>query len=175
MTDAVLLRLATDADTPALIDLKWAMNLAEHATFPAGSRVAPMLDLDRAAAARAVNERRAQMAEDGGGCWVAECDGAVVGSAYWTPMTLQPAFRRDAARVGLIGGVVVAEAFRGRGLGKLLMARVEREIAAAGLQYAFLEVVASNAPALALYGALGFEGFETAMLKPLGAPAEKGS
>jgi len=82
-------------------------------------------------------------------------------------MTVQPAFRRDIARVGLIGGVVVAEAFRRHGVGKLLMARMEREIAAA-LTHAFLEVVSSNAPALQLYRTRGFEDFEIAMLKHLG-------
>lgn len=164
----ILLRLATDADRDALIDLKWAMNLAELATFPADSRIAPMLDPGRDAAARAVSERLAQMAQDGGAWWVATCDGAVIGSAYWTPMTLQPAFRRDVAHVGLIGGVVVAEAFRGRGVGKLLMARVEHEIAAAGLTHAFLEVVSSNTTALTLYRTRGFQDFEIAMLKPLG-------
>jgi len=64
--DAIVLRLAADADRDALVDLKWAMNLAEHATFADGSSVAPMLDPGREAAVRAVNERLAQMAEDGG-------------------------------------------------------------------------------------------------------------
>jgi ribosomal protein S18 acetylase RimI-like enzyme len=163
----ILLRPATDADTEALIDLKWEMNRVELASLPAGSRIAPMLDPSREGAARAVTARQAALARDGGAWWVATRDGAVIGSAFWTPTTMNPAFRETHARVALIGGVVVAEAARGQGIAKQLLARLETEIVAAGLTHAFLEVVASNTPALHLYRAIGYEDFEITMLKAL--------
>jgi GNAT superfamily N-acetyltransferase len=162
----ITLRPATAADTETLVDLKWVMNREEHASV-AGSVVAPMLDLSRAAAARAVTARLQALARDGGAWWVAEQDGAVLGCAFWTPTTMNPVFHEASARVGLIGGVVVAEGARGRGIAKRLLAKVEAEIVAAGMRHAFLEVVSANTPALSLYTSLGYEDFETTMLKKL--------
>jgi ribosomal protein S18 acetylase RimI-like enzyme len=59
--------------------------------------------------------------------------------------------------VGFLGGIAVAAAHRGRGLGTALTATVTRHLAAAYGQVA-LGVMAENVRALALYRRLGFTG-----------------
>ncbi len=53
--------------------------------------------------------------------------------------------------------VAVAPAARGRGLGRTLLAELERRASAAGAHHVMLEVRADNAPARALYAAAGFD------------------
>jgi ribosomal protein S18 acetylase RimI-like enzyme len=53
--------------------------------------------------------------------------------------------------------ICVDESQRGRGIGKALTAQLLAEAKAAGARYAWLSVVADNAPALAVYSRLGFE------------------
>ena len=52
--------------------------------------------------------------------------------------------------------LVVAPEQQGRGLGKTLLNRFETEALCRGASTAFLEVAATNAPALALYGTAGW-------------------
>jgi ribosomal protein S18 acetylase RimI-like enzyme len=105
---------------------------------------------------------------------------------YFTPLTLDEASFRfmvttfdddlDASRVllvdgepagicklairgerGWIGGLGVAAAHRGKGLGEALMREVIDVARARGLRELWLEVLTPNAPAIALYRKLGFE------------------
>ena len=105
---------------------------------------------------------------------------------YFTPLTLDEAGFRfmvttcdddlDASRVllvdgepagicklgirrdrGWIGGLGVAAAHRGKGLGEALMREVIDVARARGLRELWLEVLTPNAPAFALYRKLGFE------------------
>ena len=79
--------------------------------------------------------------------------------------------------------VVVAEPFRGRGLSKLMFAKVEEHAIAIGCCKITLEVLQHNEVAKNLYSKLGFAAYEldpalgTAMFwqKLLGANSEKGS
>jgi [ribosomal protein S18]-alanine N-acetyltransferase len=57
---------------------------------------------------------------------------------------------------GHILDVAVSLAYRGLGIGRLLVERVLRDCRDAGADFVSLEVRPSNAGALALYGALGF-------------------
>jgi ribosomal-protein-alanine N-acetyltransferase len=52
--------------------------------------------------------------------------------------------------------VAVPEALRGRGLGRLLLERFLSDLDGRGADVCFLEVRASNAPAIALYRSVGF-------------------
>lgn len=82
---------------------------------------------------------------------VAEADGRVVGSAYLKP--------NQAGRGSHVAnaGFVVAAAGRGRGVGRALGEYVLRAAAAAGYRAVqFNYVVSTNAPAVALWQALGF-------------------
>ena len=53
--------------------------------------------------------------------------------------------------------IVVAEAYRGQGLGKALLSESLATLKAKGIDTVYLEVRVSNAPARALYTGLGFE------------------
>ncbi len=58
---------------------------------------------------------------------------------------------------GEIANVAVSPEYRGQGLGKRLMDWLEERAKNEGVEKLFLEVRVSNAPALALYKARGFE------------------
>lgn len=164
------LRLAVETDTPALIDLKLAMNRAEFDQYPEHSPVRAMLDQTREAAAAGVGAYWGWIKDAGGEYWVAERDGAVIGSILWTPFEASAAFAPAAKKMALIAGVVVDESARGQGLGAALMRHVEERIRAAGIAVAFLEVTHGNAAAQALYAKSGYAALEIAMVKRLDGP-----
>ena len=80
--------------------------------------------------------------------WIAELDGAVVGTLIWLS-------RKD-SRAGRIYSVVVAPEARGRRFAQRLVAAMESEAAAEGRSMATLEVRADNHAARALYRKLGY-------------------
>lgn len=63
---------------------------------------------------------------------------------------------RMAADEAEILSIAVARSARGRGLGGRLLRRNLQRLVAFGVHHVFLEVDAANAPALALYGRIGF-------------------
>jgi ribosomal-protein-alanine N-acetyltransferase len=77
---------------------------------------------------------------------VAEKDGHVVGSAGMM----------DICNEGNIDNVVVAESFRGQGIGRKLMEELLRVGEERGIEAFTLEVRVSNAPAIHIYEQLGF-------------------
>lgn len=79
--------------------------------------------------------------------YVAEDNGKIVGCCGV----------RNMAGEGEITNVVVAKAFRRRGIGRKLMEYMLNEAAAAGIGACTLEVRVSNAPAIHLYESLGFQ------------------
>ena len=56
-----------------------------------------------------------------------------------------------------VGTVAVVPAFRGKGLGKVLMTEIENRCKEKGAEVLFLEVRVSNEPAIRLYSGRGFE------------------
>jgi ribosomal-protein-alanine N-acetyltransferase len=64
---------------------------------------------------------------------------------------------RSAADEGEILNVAVAEAWRGRGAGHILVEAMLRHLAGRGAARVYLEVRASNAAAIGLYASLAFE------------------
>jgi ribosomal protein S18 acetylase RimI-like enzyme len=99
----------------------------------------------------------------GGGlrAWVAEDDGRVVGFIL-TRTLLPKECRPPSPPAGAEGEVeilnlAVAEETRRRGVARALVETALRQGVASGAALAFLEVRASNAPACALYAALGFQ------------------
>uniref|UniRef100_UPI004056BC8C ribosomal protein S18-alanine N-acetyltransferase n=1 Tax=Acetatifactor sp. TaxID=1872090 RepID=UPI004056BC8C len=77
---------------------------------------------------------------------VAEADGEVVGSCGMT----------NICNEGNIDNVVVAEAFRGRGIAQMLLRELITLGEAEGVEAFTLEVRVSNAPAIHVYEKLGF-------------------
>jgi ribosomal protein S18 acetylase RimI-like enzyme len=163
----VVFRHATRADHEALVDLKHAINTAEHAAYPTTTAIPGLLDLSREAAAGGVASYWASIGANGGAYLVGELDGEIVCGGCWygeaAAVSTLPQFRRQAN----IGGIVVRPTARGLGLGRLVMEELETLIRAVGIQHVRLTVVPGNAPAEKLYYGLGFEDFETTMIKTL--------
>jgi GNAT superfamily N-acetyltransferase len=164
---SLVIRAAEDADHEALVDLKWQINKAEFAATPEESPARLMLDLSREAAVAGVEEYKSYLNESGGDWFVAELDGHVVGSTLWVPLAARAAFKPEYRRWGLVMGVAVAQAARGRGIGQALMQAAEQAMKAAGCSHGFLEVTADNMAATRLYQGCGYRALEVSMLKAL--------
>jgi ribosomal protein S18 acetylase RimI-like enzyme len=167
MASQVVFRLATLADTEALISLKHEINLAEHAVYPPTTAIPALLDLSRAAAAAGVEDYWSCIEAYGGAYLVGEQGGKIVCGGCWYGETAAVSTLPDCRRQAGIGGIVVLPAARGLGLGRLIMVELELLIRAQGIRYVRLTVVPGNGPAESLYHSLGFEDFETTMIKAL--------
>ena len=75
--------------------------------------------------------------------------------------------RADLRRHGYVSDLVVDEAWRGQGVGRLLIGEAERLTREKGLKRLVIGVMAGNAAAERLYGELGFSVYAKAMMKPL--------
>ena len=99
--------------------------------------------------------------------WVVRLDQTAFGAAWKAPaaheaLWLVPrlAFARwaciPAAGEAELLRIAVDPAHRGQGLGRRLLEACQEDLAAAGMAHLFLEVRASNAPAIRLYGDCGW-------------------
>lgn len=163
----VTFRLATRADTDALIDLKLEINKAEYAAYSADTCIPAFLDLSREAAALGVQDYWDVIEGNGGAFLVGELDGQIACAGCWygetAAVSTLPQFRRQAG----IGSIIVSPAARGLGLGRTIMEQLEILIRAQGIKHVRLIVVPGNTAAESLYHSLGFEDFETVMIKAL--------
>ena len=75
--------------------------------------------------------------------------------------------RDDVRRHGYVSDLVVDEAWRGKGIGRLLIGEAERLTREKGLKRLVIGVMAGNDGAERLYGELGFSVYAKAMMKPL--------
>jgi GNAT superfamily N-acetyltransferase len=105
---------------------------------------------------------------EGARLWVAvEEDGEVLGIAYAEPAV--DYFTQE--RHGHLGIIAVAEAAEGRGVGRELLATVERWAAEEGFRFLTLNVFATNARAIAVYQRAGYQPDTVRYLKELPPPA----
>ena len=74
-------------------------------------------------------------------------------------------------RHGHLGIIAVAEAAEGRGVGRELLATVERWAAEQGFRFVTLNVFATNARAIDVYGRAGYRPDTVRYLKELPPPA----
>ncbi len=160
-------RPAGPDDFETLVDLKWSMNQVEAASLPAGSRFATRLDLTRAAAEESTRNNLDWIARDGGEMLVFERDGSVIGCGGWGWSPAYAETRAEERAQVLLFGIVVAEAMRGQGLGRVIMKMLEARVAAAGARWVKLEAIVANTPAVRLYETQGFESVEMLMIKDL--------
>ena len=167
MANDVSFRLATRADQKALIDLKHTINLAEHGAYPTTTAIPAFLDLSKEAAALGVEDYWSCIEANGGAFLVGEIEGQIVCCGCWYGETAAVSTLPDLRRQAGIGGIVVLPSARGLGLGRLIMIELEGLIRNQGIQHVRLTVVPGNAPAETLYHSLGFEDFETVMIKSL--------
>jgi ribosomal protein S18 acetylase RimI-like enzyme len=160
-------RLATRADDAALIELKHAINIAEHAAYPSTTAIPQILDLSREAAAEGVEHYWDLIEASGGAFLVGEVDGQIICSGCWYGETAAVSTLPNLRRQAGIGGIVVAQSGRGQGLGRAVMLELETLIRKEGISHVRLTVVPGNTPAENLYHDLGFEDFEMTMIKAL--------
>ncbi len=118
-------------------------------------RLAMLLDTPRAfqtthAEASAMSDDEWRARTRGSATWMAEVDGARAGSAtlYVAPEL--------ADGEGLLVAMWVDPAFRGRGVGDVLIDQVVEEARAQGIRRLLLDVVTDNEPAIRLYERMGF-------------------
>jgi ribosomal protein S18 acetylase RimI-like enzyme len=90
-----------------------------------------------------------------------EIDGAVVAFASLRLVH----YLGERAPYAEISEMFVTERSRGRGVGRALMAELERRARAAGASSLNVLTAADNKPALGLYRAMGFEEFSVALQK----------
>jgi ribosomal protein S18 acetylase RimI-like enzyme len=162
-----IFRPATPADTDALVDLKWEINKAEYAAYRADTCIPAFLDLSREAAVLGVQDYWDVIKANGGAFLVGELEGQIVCAGCWYGETALvstlPQYRRQAG----IGSIIVSPSARGLGRGRKIMEALEALIRAEGIEHVRLTVVPGNTAAEALYHSMGFEDFETVMIKAL--------
>src|SRR5215207_1836663 len=161
MRGAIRIRTATAADRDALVDLIQALNTYEAAIT--GDRL-----VTRAAAEGYYIGLIERVAKQEGRIIVAKGDRRVVGMLGLIVQEDQVFVREDVRRHGYVCDLVVDEAWRGKGIGRLLMAEAERHTREKGLKRLVIGVMAGNDGAERLYGELGFSVYAKAMMKPLG-------
>lgn len=131
------LRLATDADLPALLPRTRALNAHEG------------IAIDEAALEAAL--RRLLADPSLGGAWLVECDGTVIGYAIATYGYDLEFGGRDAYLTELW----IDDLERGRGAATAALALLEPALIGAGVRALHLQVRPDN-PALRLYERVGF-------------------
>jgi ribosomal protein S18 acetylase RimI-like enzyme len=100
--------------------------------------------------------------------WVVRLDRTAFGSAWKTPaphealwLIPEVAFARwasvPAAGEAELLRIAVDPAHQGQGLGRILLEGCQRDLGAEGMLHLYLEVRASNATAIRLYGACGWK------------------
>ena len=160
----VVIRPVTQDDLDALVEIYLA-GARHHATIdPEGFRVP-----DRAAVAERLRGRFEGRGADH--CYViATVDGVPAGSATMD-VDEEPHpgnMRRPIPSAEL--GIAVLEEFRGRGIGKALIAHLEAWATGHGLQRSTLTVTETNEGAIRLYHELGYRDVGREMRKDLPRP-----
>jgi ribosomal protein S18 acetylase RimI-like enzyme len=160
VSGTVRVRTALAADREAIVGLIRALNIHEAAitrdrlvTHSAADAYYLAL-LDR-------------IARQEGRLLAAEAEAAVVGMLGLIVQEDQVFVRADLRRHGYVSDLVVDAAWRGKGVGRLLIGEAERLTREKGLKRLVIGVMAGNAGAERLYGELGFSVYAKAMMKPL--------
>jgi ribosomal protein S18 acetylase RimI-like enzyme len=161
MSAAVRLRTANPGDREALIELIRTLNTYEAAIT--GDRL-----VTRAAAEGYYVGLVERVAKQEGRIVVAEADRRSVAMLGLIVQEDQVFVREDVRRHGYVCDLIVHEDWRGRGIGRLLLAEAERCTREKGLKRLVIGVMQGNSGAERLYADLGFSIYAKAMMKPLG-------
>ena len=156
----VRVRTALAADREAIVGLIRALNIHEAAIT--GDRLVTHSAAD--AYYLALLDR---IARQEGRLLAAAAEAGVVGMLGLIVQEDQVFVRADLRRHGYVSDLVVEEAWRGQGVGRLLIGEAERLTREKGLKRLVIGVMAGNAGAERLYGELGFSLYAKAMMKPL--------
>jgi phosphinothricin acetyltransferase len=133
----MILRPAASSDIPAILEIWNPLIRESAATFTTEEKTREGL--------------AALIAERGEAFVVAEDAGSVAGFAGFGPFRAGPGYRHTAEHT-----IILAEAARGRGTGRALMARLEEVARARGIHTLIGAVSGENAGAIAFHEAIGF-------------------
>ena len=155
------IRLATEADRPALLEQFLGLNRYED--LITGDR-----RTDLAGAEATLVAGLADVAATGGQALVAELGGRVVGHLFVVIRMDHPYVREALRPYAYVTELFVRDEARGAGVGAALLAEAERVARARGVPRLGLGVLVGNGRAQALYERLGFAPYAVELCKELG-------
>lgn len=150
VVDDLQLRPAVMADKPTLLALEQAMIEAErpfNKWIKNGDTY--YYDLDHF-----IQSEQTQLL-------VAEVSGDIIATGYLQIRTSKPSVKHE--REGYLGFMFVIDAYRGRGVIKMIMQRLMDWAKAQGVEVFFLDVYAQNQSAIRAYEKLGFKASSVSM------------
>jgi ribosomal protein S18 acetylase RimI-like enzyme len=147
-------------DREAVAALLLQLNLVENA-LTGDRHVSPEAGRDCLA------ENEPYIAEQGGAMLVAEVGGRVVGTLLMSFEEEDAFVRPDLRSSAHVLDLCVDEAFRGRGIGRRLLAKAEQIARRAGRSALLIGAVAGNESAIGLYESAGFRRQAVELLMPL--------
>lgn len=156
----VRLRTATPEDRDAVIDLIHALNLFEADLTGDRKR-------HRAAAVAYYGDLMSRLAQRNGRVVLAETDGLIVAAMGFSLDEDAAYITDDVRHHGTVTDLIVSEDWRGRGVGRILLAEAERLTRQAGHKRLTIGVLAANAAAERTYRTFGFEPYVSILVKPV--------
>ena len=156
----VSLRTARPADRESVIDLIQILNAYEAGLT--GDRTH-----DRASAARYHDDLLQRLAKRQGRIVLAEAGRLIVAAMGFCLDEDAAYVAAEVRRHGTVTDLVVREEWRGRGIGRILLAEAERLTREAGLRRLMIGALVANDKAERIYRAFGFEPYVSILVKPL--------
>src|SRR5215212_8528501 len=156
----VALRTAGSADRNAVIDLIHILNAHEAALTGDRKR-------ERTAATRYYEDLAQRLAKRQGRIVLAEAERAVIAAMGFCLDEDAAYVTDDVRRHGTVTDLVIREEWRGRGVGRLLLAEAERLTREAGLRRLTIGALAANDKAERIYRAFGFEPYVSILVKAI--------
>jgi GNAT superfamily N-acetyltransferase len=156
----IVLRTALPRDREAVIDLIFMLNLYEADLVGDRKR-------SRAAAAAYYDELMQRLTKRDGRIILAEADGITVAAMGYSLDEDAAYVAEDVRRHGTVTDLVVHEAWRGQGIGRMLLEEAERLTRAAGMTRLTIGALAANEKAERTYRAFGFEPYVSILVKML--------
>ena len=151
-------RTASAGDQDAVVDLILALNL--HEADLTGDR-----RRDRAGAAGYYDELQQRLSRRNGRIVLAEGHGSIVAAMGFSVDEDAAYVTEDVRRHGTVTDLVVHREWRGKGVGRLLLAEAERLTREAGCRRLMIGVLVDNERAERLYRSAGFEPYVSILVK----------
>jgi len=157
---AVTLRTALPADRDAVVELIHQLNVFEADLTGDRRR-------DYGGAIGYYDELQQRLAKRQGRIVLAEEDGVVIAAMGYSLDEDAAYVTDDVRRHGTVTDLIVHEAWRGRGVGQMLLREAERLTRGAGLKRLFIGALAANERACRTYETFGFEPYVSILKKEL--------
>lgn len=129
--------------------------------------IEPDRRLDPAVGPEFLTVLKERMAAQNGVAWIAEADGAPAGWALCLEDAQEIYVEEAQRRYFVVQELFVEDAWRGKGVGRLLLAAAEAEARRRGFARLAIGVLDGNAQARSAYAAFGFRDASRWMMKPL--------